>query len=271
MSPPGSAATPPPGRLTAVYSAKGGAGRTTIATNLAAVLGGREPGRCLLIDLGLPYNHVSLTAKLVPQRCLALCANATEQEFAGALLASCHSHPSGMMVLPATLRVEQSELISPDLVERALAILATTFEEIVVDLGVSLSEVCLSVLEQARAIVIIVTPELTTLKDTGEVLGILRSVLGISDDRLRFVLNHPRPGTPVTLMQVERAIGHRIEFDVAYDGRRFDQASVSGDLVVISDSGCPAARFIHRLAASLRPDLAGGSIAGLTGAGSLPR
>src|SRR5205807_1816904 len=38
----------------AVYSTKGGSGRTTLALNLAAELGRRHPGKVLLIDLALP-------------------------------------------------------------------------------------------------------------------------------------------------------------------------------------------------------------------------
>ena len=60
-----------PCRVTAVYSPTGGAGKTTIAVNLAAALGRKLPGECLLLDLGLPYNHAALTANLVPTGCVA--------------------------------------------------------------------------------------------------------------------------------------------------------------------------------------------------------
>ena len=55
----------------AVYSPKGGSGRTTMAVNLAAALGKRFPGEVLLVDLALPYNHAALISYLTPTGCLA--------------------------------------------------------------------------------------------------------------------------------------------------------------------------------------------------------
>src|ERR1700719_3497965 len=68
------------GHVIAVYSVKGGAGKTTIAVNLAADLGRRHRGECILIDLGLPYNHAALTANLVPTSSLALVERAADDE-----------------------------------------------------------------------------------------------------------------------------------------------------------------------------------------------
>ncbi len=58
----------------AVYSPKGGSGRTTVAVNLAAALGKRFPGEVLLVDLALPYNHAALISYLTPTGCLAAAA-----------------------------------------------------------------------------------------------------------------------------------------------------------------------------------------------------
>ncbi len=52
--------------IVAVYAVKGGAGRTTIAVNLAAAIGQKHRGECVLIDLSLPYNHAALVANLAP-------------------------------------------------------------------------------------------------------------------------------------------------------------------------------------------------------------
>ena len=49
-------ADPHDAQVIAVYSVKGGSGKTTIAVNLAAALGQRNKGEVALLDLGLPYN-----------------------------------------------------------------------------------------------------------------------------------------------------------------------------------------------------------------------
>src|SRR4029077_2636209 len=111
------------GMLIAIYSVKGGAGKTTIAVNLATALGMKHRGECVLFDLGLPYNHAALLANLVPTGCLAMSDRPGDHQFEEAVLNTCIHHPSGMMVLPSILKVEQSELITPELVQRTLDVL----------------------------------------------------------------------------------------------------------------------------------------------------
>ncbi len=65
----------------AVYSPKGGSGRTTISVNLAAALGKRYPGEVLLVDLALPYNHDALISYLTPTGCLAAAAQVPASNF----------------------------------------------------------------------------------------------------------------------------------------------------------------------------------------------
>ena len=55
----------------------------------------------------------------------------------------------------------------------------TAFSFVVFDLGVGLSEVALRVLESAHQVVLVVTPELTNLKDSAELLQIFTNVLEI--------------------------------------------------------------------------------------------
>jgi Flp pilus assembly CpaE family ATPase len=236
------------GHVIAVYSVKGGAGKTTIAVNLAADLGRRHRGECILIDLGLPYNHAALTANLVPTSSLALVERADDDELEEMLLSACIHHPVGMMVLPGALRVEQSELITPTLVQRALDSLMHTFTYLVVDLGISLSEAALTVLERASQIVLIVTPELTAMKDTKDLIEVLRTVLNIPDVNIKLVLNRPRPSSMVERSDVERTLGRPVDFELDHDGYRCDRAAVTGELLVVAAPTSPLAKKITALA-----------------------
>ena len=240
--------------IVAVYAVKGGAGRTTIAVNLAAALGHGHRGQCVLLDLGLPYNHAALVANLVPTGCLAMSDRADKDEFEAALLAAVLHHPTGMAVLPSALRVEQSELVTPALAQRALDVLEETFDYIVVDLGVAMSEVTLGVLERADRVLIIVTAELPTLKDTAELLQIFEKVLDIPPARVSLILNHPRPQTMVARADAERVVRRAMQMEIAYDGARFDRAAVTGEVLVAVYGSSAAAKSIVRLASSIVDD-----------------
>jgi pilus assembly protein CpaE len=240
--------------IVAVYGVKGGAGRTTIAVNLAAALGQKHRGECVLLDLSLPYNHAALVANLVPTGCLALSDRADQAQFEAALLAAGLHHPTGMVVIPSALKVEQSELVTPHMVQRALDVLEETFSYVVVDLGVAMSEVTLGVLERAKHILVVVTPELPTLKDTADLLQVFEVLLDIPSSRVSLVLNHSRPQTMVTRADAERVVKRPIHVEIAFDGARFDRAAVMGEVLVATAPSSPAARTVTKLASSISDD-----------------
>ncbi|MHB8589894.1 MAG: cyclic nucleotide-binding domain-containing protein [Candidatus Dormibacteraceae bacterium] len=240
----------------AVYSAKGGSGKTTIALNLAAALGDVRPGECLLLDLGLPFNHAALEANLVPTNCLALVEHAGMDRFEETLLSSVLHHPGGMMLLAGTLKVEHSELVTPELVNSALEVLARHFAFVVVDLGVGLTETALNVLERAHRTLVVVTTAPTAIKDTVEVLGLFRNVLGIPDGNVSIVLNHPRPGSKVRRADVERMLSRPVEWEIGFDGSRMERASASGQILVLTERSSPISRAVRDIATSLLTPIA---------------
>lgn len=236
------------GSVIAIYSVKGGSGKTSLAVNLAGALGMKHRGEVVLLDLGLPYNHAALVANLVPTGCLALAEKLGEDRFEEAVLSSCLHHPLGAMVLPSALKVEQSELITPNLVQRAVDVLQRTFSFIVIDLGIAVTETVLSVLERAGRVLLVVTPELPALKDTSELLDILGDVLKIPAGHVTLVLNHPRPRSMVGRSDAERVIGRKMDFEIPNDGPRFDRAAVTGQLLIAGAPSAPPAKVIARLA-----------------------
>jgi Flp pilus assembly CpaE family ATPase len=243
-----SVSTADDGMVIAIYSVKGGAGKTTIGVNVAAALGRKHRGECILLDLGLPYNHAALVANLVPTGCVATSERAAEDQFEEAVLSASLHHPAGMMVLPSTLKVEQSELVTPQLVQRTLDVLQRTFNYVIVDLSMAITEITLGVLERAGMILLVVTPELPTLKDTAELIEVCESVLKIPTGNVHLVLNHPRPRTMVSRADAERVIGREMMVEIVHDGARFDRASVAGEVLTSSEPQSPAAKGLQRLA-----------------------
>ena len=60
-----------PRTLVAVFSPKGGAGTTTVATNVATVMAERRPGRVAIIDLDLQFGQVATHLNVRPRQTLA--------------------------------------------------------------------------------------------------------------------------------------------------------------------------------------------------------
>jgi pilus assembly protein CpaE len=234
--------------IVAVYSVKGGSGKTTIAVNLAAALGGKHRGEVVLLDLGLPYNHAALIANLVPTGCLATTERLRDEKFEHAVINLCLHHQSGALVLPTALKVEQSELITPELVERTLDVLETNFTIVVVDLGVTMSEVALSVLDRSDKVYLLVTPELPAIRDTDQLLKLWERVLKLHAGKMSLIFNRPRPHALATRSDAEQVIHRLMQFDIPYDGERFERATVTGEILVVRTPTSPPAKILQRIA-----------------------
>jgi Flp pilus assembly CpaE family ATPase len=243
------------GEVIAVYSAKGGAGKTTVALNLAAAIAERHPGEVLLVDLALPFNHVALLANLMPTGSLARVAAAEPARLDEALLGAMAYHSSGMLVLPGTLRAEEADALRPGHVHAALATLRAAFRYIVLDLSTDLHDVSLAALESAQRLVLVTTPELTTLHGASELTDILTIGLGLPPEAVTVVLNQRTPKSGVSRDAVAHALGREVDLEIRYDGARPDEAALRGALN-LEDSKSEVATAARLLAKRLTGEAA---------------
>ena len=256
VSRPQRAAAGPEATLLAIYSAKGGSGRTTLALNVAAELGHKHPGEVLVVDLSLPYNHVALLANLSPSTCLARIGEAPVGTFGPLAWSAVLPHPAGFMVLPATLRPEEAELVTPELVTRALGVLGAQFRYVIFDLGVALDDKVLAALELSDHVVLIATPELASMHDTRQVLELATRVLNIPAGRIHPVLNHRSPDSAMNRKVVEEVLGRPLAAEFRYYGTAPELAGLEGRLQVKSDPRSQFSRSVRELLEGLIPTAA---------------
>lgn len=233
---------------TAIYSTKGGSGRTTTAINLAAELGRRHPGDVLLIDLALPYNHAALLANLVPTTCIARLANSAPDSFGYLLRSAIIGHDDGFLVLPAALRPEESELITADVVRRVIQLMAPKFSHLIIDLGLALSEESLAIIEHADRLILLATPELTAMHDTRYVMELATNVLKVPSGAVDVVLNHRAPHSAMSRADVEVVLGRPLAAELRYMGDRAEATGLAGKLLMRSATVSPFAKSIRELA-----------------------
>lgn len=227
----------------AVYSPKGGSGRTTVAINLAAQLARQHPAEVILVDLALPYNHVALMSNLIPTGDLAKIASVPGPAFEEAVLSALLHHPSGFMVLPAAIRPEAADLVTPALVERSLEVLKRTFRYIIFDLSPAMSDAVLLVLERANRILLLATPELATIKDVSELQRIFSDVLHIGPERVMVAVNHRSQRELIDSSEVAKQLKRPILCEFQYEGSRLEELALrEGAPLSVSDPRSSMAR-----------------------------
>jgi len=234
-------------QVVAMYSPKGGVGKTTLALNLAASLARKRRGQVLLVDFSLPYNHAAVLAHLVPSTSLARLADMSA-DFEDRVRSAMLPHAAGFLLLPTVLSPEEADLITPALVSRTLTTLSSQFAFIVVDLGVALSEVALSVLENSQAVFVVATAELLIVKDLINVYTILREVLGLADGQIHLVVNHRSADVTVAGRELGRFLGVGIAVEIRHDGLRPEEAAIRGEILAVSAVNSPIGKAADELA-----------------------
>ncbi len=235
-------------KVIAFCSAKGGSGASVLAVNTAAALAAGHPGEVVLLDLSAPYGHAVLYADLVPTGSLVTAASASAETFGIALRGVVAHHRSGLSVLPGALRPEEADLLTGELVARALNELGTIYRVVVADLGTSLAEGPLTVIERSRRLVLVVPPEVAALTDARRALGVFTDLLQVPDNRIDLVLNQRVPHPPLDRSAMESVLGRPMSLSIGYDGAKPEAATLAGGLVLQRDRDSTVARGAVELA-----------------------
>jgi pilus assembly protein CpaE len=234
--------------VVAFYSAKGGAGTTTLAVNTAAAIGRKFPREVVLVDLGAPFGHAALFADLIATGSIASATKATPADFPAVLRGNIVNHKSGMGVLPGMLRPEEGDLMTAELSGRVLDVVVTGQKVVLADLGTSLGEAALVVIERAECLVIVVPPEIAAMTDARRALAIFRDIMNVPDNRIVLVLNLRSPRQPLDRAAVESILGRKMSVVVAFDDTKPEESTLAGGLVLLRDPSSMVSRGATELA-----------------------
>jgi pilus assembly protein CpaE len=227
------------GHIILVYSPQGGAGTTTIATNLASGLM-KKGIRVLLIDADTQFGDVGVFLKLQSQSTLYDLVGKVEDldtEFFDSVVAT---HESGLKVLLGPPRPEFADEVeaNPQAVSKIIEKIANNYDFIVVDTGCHLSEMLLSLMDQASKIVLVATPTLAGIKNVRFVLDLFDK-LNYPQNKTMFILNRTedeRSRQRVTIPSeiIEKHLKRPVEVKIPLDERVILSAVNKGVPVIAS-------------------------------------
>lgn len=190
----------PRGRTIAVFSTKGGTGKTTIATNLSLALALERGEPVCLLDLDLESGDAATFLGLNPPVTIADYAESGREAAGTVLERFLAPHPAGVRLLAAPARPEQADLVSPDDVRRLIQQARERFDWTVIDLAPVFRDQTLAALDAADQILLIMTPDLVAVRNARTALTAMTE-LGYTEDRIHLVLN--RDGQPDGLLAAE--------------------------------------------------------------------
>jgi pilus assembly protein CpaE len=246
--PPGSAE---PAMVAAVFSPKGGVGRTTISVNVA-VAAAQAGKKVCLVDASFQFGDVGVLLNLNPRnKSIAdLASELQAGENYDSLDGFLVTHSTGVKVLLAPPTPEQAELVNAPAVKRVLEMLRNEFELIVVDCPSSFNEPTLAVLDEADMILTLLTLEITSVKNMRLFLEVCEQ-LGYGPDKIRLVLNRADSTLGIRVADVEHSIGRKVDHTIVSDGRSVVYALNRGVPFFVSNREAQVSQDIERLAAAV--------------------
>src|SRR5258708_27038670 len=173
--------------IVVVYSPQGGAGTTTIATNLAASLM-REGTKVLLIDADLQFGDVGVFLNLQAANTIADLIHSVDDLDMEVVDNVMVNHESGLKVLLAPRAPEDAEEISSDKVALLIDKLRGSFDFIVVDTATKLDDLCIALFDLADRLLLVPNPTLPTPTNL-RTIPILLDALQLDPNKVQLVLN----------------------------------------------------------------------------------
>jgi pilus assembly protein CpaE len=204
------------GRIITVTSAKGGSGKTVLATNLALVLNRLPDTKVCLVDADLQFGDVCLVLQLEPRFTMVNAAHELhhlDPELLDSLLTE---HPSGLKVLAAPLEPAFADDITTAGLMQMLDVLKETYDYVIVDTAAMLDELILSLIEKSDDILMLVDMDLPSVKNAKLALETLR-LLKFSTANVQLVMNRSNSKAKLDNKEIEGALKMEIAASIPSD------------------------------------------------------
>ena len=170
VAPAGAVLRPGKGKVIAITSGKGGVGKTFVSANLAAALA-RRGLKVLVLDADLGLANLDVVLNLYPKLTLhdVFTGKATLED---AIVKA----PGGFSVLLAGSGMVEYSRLTPEVRDDFLRLMADVvprFDVVLLDTGAGISDVVLFALSLASEILLVATPEPTSLTDAYATIKVL--------------------------------------------------------------------------------------------------
>ncbi len=245
-----SAAQHGPSRMVTVFAPKGGVGKSTLAFNLA-VAASALGSRTVLVDGSIQFADVRGLLR-VPDTAPSMLDLPTDRVAEADLEEVVWRDATGIDILLAPPRVEMAEMVLASDLEKTFSLLRRIYDLIVVDSGVALDEVTLSLLDQADVILEIVTYDGTTIRNTIAMADTFAKI-GYPPSKLLYLVNRADASAGVDSGELRQLLGRDPDFRVRSEGHVVVAAGNRGEAFVAASPEAGVSNDVLEVARRLAP------------------
>ncbi|MBE0008811.1 MULTISPECIES: AAA family ATPase [unclassified Arthrobacter] len=242
------------GRVIAVVSPKGGAGKTTVASNLAVGLAAAAPHATVLVDLDLQFGDVASALTIAPDHSVTDAVHGPARRDTMVLKSFLSAHPTGLFALCAPDLPDSVDQVTGEDVSHLLDQLASQYRYVVVDTSPGLSEHTLAALDKATDYVFVSGMDVPSVRGLRKELDVLRELALIPITR-HIVLNNADQRDGLTVADVEKALNVKVDI-VIPSSRAVRLSTNQGAPLMENKRRDPASKALRKLLLRFAPPVA---------------
>lgn len=213
------------GSVIAVCGARGGAGATTIAVNLALQLSTATRGHIALLDLHLRQGTAALMLGVKPEGGLRIALEQPERADALFLDRVAVEVNERLRLIAADEALDGMPAPTPEGTRRVLDLLRRRFNYIVVDMPVPGNLAEMQVLLGARHLLAVMAPDLASIRDA---VRLRELAAGLGNSHTTMVLNHVGILGGLKPQLVEQGLGDKPAIQIPELGKQLGRAANLG-------------------------------------------
>jgi pilus assembly protein CpaE len=234
-----------------VAGAKGGIGKTTVATNLAIALREATGQEVVLVDCDAQFGDVAvmLDMDIVDGTSIADLARNEIDINRTTIAPYLTRHSSGINVLLAASEPDDWRALQEEHIPTIARALAETHEYVILDTPGTMNEVVAACLREAAQVLLVTSLDVSSVKDTKTAIRIL-DTWGVARENVQLVVNDNTRASVVTAADVTDATGVPCKLLIPNDGRVGNSVQ-TGIPLVISQPNSGFSHAITELAESI--------------------
>lgn len=236
----------PLGEVLTVFSTKGGAGKSVLATNLAVALAQRSTRPVCLVDADLQFGDVAVMLKLTPHHTIVDAVQSLDRMDSALLESLLVTHEmSGLRVLPAPLEPAFADQVGAAEMVAIVEQLRTFCGYVIVDTPAYFNDVVLGLVEVSDKVLLVAGMDIPNIKNVKIGLQTLR-LLNTPMEKLMLVLNRSNSKVKLDIGEVERTLQVKADALIPSDVL-IPQSVNKGVPVVIHAPKSPVAKSIQQM------------------------
>jgi pilus assembly protein CpaE len=241
-------------RVITIVSAKGGVGKTTVATNLAVGLARHAPGAVVLLDADVQFGDVATALNLTPAHTLP---DAVSPGAAGdpiVLKTYLTPHSSGFFTVCSASSPVDGDRVTSDELGHLIGQLSEIFPFVIIDTASGLGFQALAALDAATDAVFVCGLSVSGARSLRTELAVLASI-GVTPSRRQIIVNLVDKDSGLSVRDIEGTLEMPVDGVIARNSRVALAMNRGIPLLQDSPAGGAASGFTTLVRGFIDPDL----------------